>query len=293
VGSTTDRNASELLGVGADARLLILNCDDLGMYRAVNLGIIEAVTMGVATTCSLMTPCPDASHAIELLRQHPRIPFGIHLTVVCDLPGYRWGPLAPKEKVPSLLDGDGELFGLCRLDELMAQARLDELELEFRTQIETVLTAKLEPTHLDWHCFRDGGRDDVFDLGVALAREYGVALRASDRGAQQRLKTRGLPATDHPLLDSFSLEIDGKSTRYAELLRTLPPGLSQWAVHPALRDDDAKALDPDGWRVRRTDHEFLLSRQANEIIAREGIVPLDYLPLQEIWRGTPGTGAGA
>jgi predicted glycoside hydrolase/deacetylase ChbG (UPF0249 family) len=249
--------------------------------------------MGVATTCSLMTPCPGASQAIELLRQHPRIPFGIHLTVVCDLPGDRWGPSASKEKVRSLLDGDGELFGLRRLDELMAQARLDELELEFRTQIETVLTAKLEPTHLDWHCFRDGGRDDVFELGVALAREYGLALRAWDRSAQQRLKTRGVPAIDHPPLDSFSLELDGKSTRYAELLRTLPPGLSQWAVHPALADDEAKALDPDGWRVRRSDHEFLLSRQAHEIIAREDIVLVDYRRLQEVWRGTWGADAGA
>jgi chitin disaccharide deacetylase len=279
-------NASELLGVGADARLLIVNCDDLGMYRAVNLGIIEAITAGVATTCSLMTPCPGASHAIELLRRHPRIPFGIHLTVVCDLPGHRWGPLAEKERVPSLLDGDGELFGISGLDELMAQARLDELELEFRTQIETALRAKLEPTHLDWHCFLDGGRDDVFELGVALAREYGLALRAAGRGAQQRLKTDGLPANDHPLLDSFSLDIDGKSSRYAELLRILPPGLSQWAVHPALADDEAKRLDPDGWRVRRTDYDFLLSREGHELIARENIVLLDYRRLQLVWRGT-------
>jgi chitin disaccharide deacetylase len=286
MGSANERNANELLGFGVDARLLVVNCDDLGMYRAVNLGIIEAVTIGVATTCSLMTPCPAASHAIELLRERPQIPFGIHLTVVCDLPGHRWGPLAPKEKVRSLLAGDGQLFGLRRLDQLMAQARLDELELEFRTQIETVLTAKLEPTHLDWHCFRDGGRDDVFELGVALAREYGLALRTSDRGAQQRLKSDGLPATDHPLVDSFSLEIDDKSTRYAELLRTLPPGLSQWAVHPALADDEAKRLDPGGWRVRRTDYEFLLSRQAHEIIARESIVLLDYVGLQQVWRRT-------
>jgi predicted glycoside hydrolase/deacetylase ChbG (UPF0249 family) len=284
--SATERNATELLGFGADARLLILNCDDLGMYRGVNLGIVEAVTMGVATTCSLMAPCPGASHAIELLRQHPGIRFGVHLTVVCDLPGHLWGPSAPKEKVPSLLDDDGELFGLRGLDQLMTQARLDELELEFRTQIETVLTAKLEPTHLDWHCFLDGGRDDVFELGAALAREYGLALRASERGAQQRLKTRGLPAIDHPLLDSFSLAIDGKSARYAELLRTLPPGLSQWAVHPALADDEAMALDPGGWRVRQSDYDFLLSSQAREIIAREDIVLLDYLSLQEVWRGT-------
>jgi chitin disaccharide deacetylase len=293
VGSVAGKNVNQLLGVGADARLLIVNCDDLGIYRAVNLGIIEAITSGVATTCSLMTPCPGASHAMELLRRQPQIPFGIHLTVVCDLPGLRWGPLVSKEKVSSLLDEDGELFNVHRLDQLMAQARLDELELEFRAQIETVLMAKLEPTHLDWHCFRDGGRDDVFELGVALAHEHGLAVRASDRAAQQRLKTDGLPAIDHPLVDSFSLDLDGKSTHYAEMLSTLPPGLTQWAVHPALADDEAMDIDPGGWRVRQSDYEFLLSRQAHEIIARENIALLDYLRLQEIWQESRCGGAGA
>lgn len=285
--------AAELLGVSADARLLIINCDDIGMYRAVNLGIVEAVTMGVASTCSLMPPCPGASHAIELLRQHPQIPFGVHLTVVCDLPGHPWGPLARREDVPSLLDATGELFGLDGRDQLMAQARLDELELEFRTQIDTVLAADLEPTHLDWHCFLDGGREDVFELGVALAREYGLALRASEHDAQHRLRTSGLPANDYPLLDSFSLELDRKSARYAELLRALPAGLSQWAVHPARVDDEAHTLDPGGWRVRQSDLEFLLSPETHEIIAQEGITLLDYTRLQELWRDGRGTSAGA
>jgi predicted glycoside hydrolase/deacetylase ChbG (UPF0249 family) len=284
MGSASGSRAAELLGFGVDARLLIVNCDDIGMYEAVNVGIVEAVTKGVATTCSLMAPCPGAPHAIELLRRHPQIPFGVHLTVVCDLPGHRWGPLAPKETVPSLLDPSGELFGLDGLDRLMGQARLDELELEFRTQVETVLTAELEPTHLDWHCFRDGGRDDVFELGIALAREYGLALRAGDHDSQRRLRTSGLPANDHPLLDSFSLELEGKSSRYAELLHTLPPGLSLWAVHPARTDDAAHALDPGGWRVRQSDLQFLLSSEAQEIITGEGIVLLDYTRLQELWR---------
>ena len=106
--------------------------------------------------------------------------------------------------------------------------------------------------------------------------------------SSERLKADGLPAADHPLLDSFSLEIDDKSTRYVEMLRTLPSGLSQWAVHPALADDEAKDLDPGGWRVRHSDYEFLVSRQAHEIIAQENIVLMDYLRLQQVWRGTAG-----
>lgn len=284
---------AERLGYDADARLLILNCDDLGMYRGVNAGIIEAITEGVATTCSLMAPCPAASHAIELLRRHPEIPFGVHLTLVSDLPEYRWGPLAPREAVPSLIGPDGNFLGLSQIDDLLAQARLEEVELEFRAQIGAVLAANLEPTHLDWHCLYDGGRDDIYELAVALASEHGLAVRASEAKVQQRMKARGLPTNDHPLLDSFGLDVEGKSARYAQLLRDLPRGLSQWAVHPTLADDESQAIDPGGWRIRASDYEFLVSREAREILAEEEITLLDYTSLQEIWRrmlGSPSPG---
>ena len=63
----------------------------------------------------------------------------------------RWGPLTAKQAVPSLLDDTGELFtptGAGRA-ELLARARLDEVELEFRAQINAVADAGLTPTHLD------------------------------------------------------------------------------------------------------------------------------------------------
>jgi chitin disaccharide deacetylase len=105
----------------------------------------------------------------------------------------------------------------------------------------------------------DGGRGDIFDLTVALAAEYDAAVRAwLDRGGV-KLRRRGLPVVDHAFLDSFSLSLDGKAARYAELLRNLPRGLSEWAVHPGLGNQEARATDPYGWSVRQTDYEFLTS----------------------------------
>jgi predicted glycoside hydrolase/deacetylase ChbG (UPF0249 family) len=86
-----------------------------------------------------------------MLRRRPEIPFGVHLTLLCDTTGHRWGPLTPKETVPSLRDEAGELFSPANVAELLAQARLDEVELGFRAQINAVADAGLKPTHLDWH----------------------------------------------------------------------------------------------------------------------------------------------
>jgi predicted glycoside hydrolase/deacetylase ChbG (UPF0249 family) len=165
----------------------------------------------------------------------------------------------------------------------MAQARLDELETEFRAQIEAVLSAGLEPTHLDWHCLHDGGREDVFDLTVALGTEYGVPVRVSYEPARRTLRALGLPTSDHDLVDSFDLSLDEKSERYAQMLRALPPGVSAWAVHAGLGDDESRAIDPGGWRVRRSDYDFLMSTEARQLLRDEGIEVIDYRPLQAVW----------
>jgi len=276
-----------LLGFPAEARVLIINNDDFGMYHAINAAVVRSIEEGIASSCSLMVPCPWALHAMHLLRQRPEIPFGIHLTLFCDTTHYRWGPLTAKERVPSLLAETGELFTPAQVPELLAQARLDEVELEFRAQVDAVVDAGLTPTHLDWHCLADGGRDDILDLTVALADEYGLAMRVWLEPGRQRLRRRGLPVVDHEFLDSFGLDIDGKSARYAELLRDLPVGLSEWAVHPGLGNEESQAIDP-GWRVRQTDYEFLTSPDARELLRQEGIVVIDYRTIQRAWSQTTG-----
>lgn len=169
--------SSQLLGFPPDARLLIVNADDLGMYRGINMATMRSIEEGLASSCSLMSPCPSSPHAMELLRQRPHIPFGIHLTLVCDFTARRWEPVAAKERVPSLLDDAGHLFTPDAKAQLLEQVRLDEVELELRSQIDAVMAAGLTPTHLDWHCLADGGREDLFDLTLALAKEHGLAAR--------------------------------------------------------------------------------------------------------------------
>ena len=285
--------SSELLGFDPDARVLILNCDDLGMHEAVNIAIFDSIENGVATSCSLMVPCPGAADAIRRLRKRPHIPFGLHLTLIRDKPNYVWGPSLPKAEVPSLLDPDTrELF----TDEpvnrvrMLAQARLEDIERELRTQINTALDAGLSPTHLDWHCLGDGGRGDIFDLGLALADEYGLAARVWLDDGCQKARSLGKPVVDGTWLDSCSVEVEGKLQTYERLLRALPPGLSEWAVHPALATEDWQAIELGGrWRVRQSDHAFLTSGRAREVLAEEGIEVIDYTWLQNVWRASPGT----
>lgn len=134
--------SSQLLGFPPDARVLIVNVDDVGMYRGVNLAAIQSIEEGIASSCSLMVPCPGALHALELLRQRPHISFGIHLTPVCEFPAYRWAPVAAREQVPSLLDDAGQLFTPDATEQLLERARLHEIELERRGQTDVMWSSR-------------------------------------------------------------------------------------------------------------------------------------------------------
>ena len=276
-----DRLSSELLGFAPDARVLIVNCDDFGMHDAINAAVVESIENGIASSCSLMVPCPAAPDAMRLLRERPHIPFGIHLTLIR---GYRWDTAAAKADVPSLLDPDtDELYVDTPAGRaaLLAAAELTDVERELRAQIDAVVDAGLSPTHLDWHCLADGGRADILDVGLALAGEYGLAARVWLEDGRRKAREQGKPVVDHAFLDSYSIGLDDKAETYAQMLRDLPPGLNEWAVHPAHGTE--QRIEPPGWQVRRSDHAFLTSPQAREILDQEGITVIDYRPVQQAW----------
>src|SRR5438132_4650975 len=118
------RHTNALLGFPADARLLIVNADDFGMCHAINAGVFLALTEGVACSATLMVPCPWALHARQFLQEHPTLPFGIHLTVVCETTNYRWSPLNSRERVESLVDDAGWCYSVADIPKFLAKARL-------------------------------------------------------------------------------------------------------------------------------------------------------------------------
>jgi predicted glycoside hydrolase/deacetylase ChbG (UPF0249 family) len=274
---------NRLLGYPVDARLLVLNADDFGMCNAINEAIIRTLKEGVVRSTSLMAPCPWALQAMHFLADHPEIPFGVHLTVICDSDDYSWGPVTSREKVPVLVDKAGHFHRPDSFPNILDQAGLDQLEREFKAQIEAVLAANLKPSHLDWHYLRIDSRADISDLMLQLAKEYGLAFRVTGRSVIEKVQSQGLPANDHDLLDSYTLNPVGKPAHYAQMLQELPAGLSEWAVHPGLDNAELLALEPDGNHFRQTDFDFWTSQHAKDIVKKEGIILLDYRALQAVW----------
>jgi hypothetical protein len=118
---------------------------------------------------------------------------------------------------------------------------------------------------------------------LKLAREYGLAMRVFGQSWIRKVQSQGFPTNDYDFLDSYLLDPATKSARYAEHLRELPVGLSEWAVHPGLANAESLAIDPGDAQIRQTDFDFLISSQARRVVEEEGIILLDYRDLQDVW----------
>ncbi len=278
-----DTKAFEILGVPMNTRMLIINVDDFGMCHSVNESGIYVLKQGLASSCTIMMPCPWGFNALKILKENPDIKFGVHLTVISEHPYYRWGPMAKSENVPSLRDESGFFYSEERIDEFLNQVKLYEIETEFRAQIESVLLQDMKPTHLDSHCDIHVRREDIFNLTVSLSKEYGLALRVSNKPFIRKIGNSGYPTTDYEVLDSYRIKTTDKPSIFFKMLRELPAGLSEWALHPAKNTAELRAIT-ESWNVRQADYDFCTSEEGKNIIAEERIQIVDYEKLQEFWK---------
>lgn len=271
---------AERLGYPPDAKLLIVNCDDLGSSHAANVGIYEALRKGVATSATLMVPCPWAREAAARYRGED---VGVHLTLNAEWDLYRWGPITYG---PSLLDGDG---GFPRtLQDVWDHADLDEVRRELRAQVERAILCGFDVTHLDSHMGTLQLRPEFFDVYLELAVEFRLPIRLSGASTERLIgfPFRRLAAEEGVVFPDHLLVLRGVGTRRAleRALADLRPGVTEIYTHPAVDTPEIRALAPD-WANRVDDHDLLVNdRSLAELIRRAGAELIGYRPLRELMR---------
>jgi predicted glycoside hydrolase/deacetylase ChbG (UPF0249 family) len=140
--------------------LVIFHGDDFGLTSGVNEGVIRAFHDGILTSASII-PCTQASdEAIGLARTNPDLDVGIHLVYTDEKSLH-----VSNERFPSrqrLL-----------IDLLTGQRTIQQVEKEWRTQIEKILSAGIRVSHLDSHQHVHL-YPYLFPLTVRLATEYNI-----------------------------------------------------------------------------------------------------------------------
>ncbi|HKV07439.1 MAG TPA: ChbG/HpnK family deacetylase [Thermoanaerobaculia bacterium] len=175
-------------------KTLVVTADDAGLHPGMTLGALKAYDQGIVTAVSVSPNGRAFDHAVERLKDRPKLDVGVHLTLV----GER--PLSPPETIPSLLGKDGALlpgFPAFVRRALLGKIRWNEVERELRAQIERLQGTGLRVVHANGHQHLHV-LPGVFELVHKLADEHGIrwlripADPAATRGVSFRHLQLGL-----------------------------------------------------------------------------------------------------
>lgn len=244
-----------------DPRRLIINADDFGLSRGVNVGIIEGAQSGVVTSTSMIVNLEAFFDGAARARECRELSVGLHLNLTTG---------RPLTAAPSLTRPDtGEFYSL---PVLMTRASLGlvsgaEVARECRAQIDRLMEAGFWPTHLDSHrhvhahpALWSAVSSAATARGIPNVRAPFEPLWTNPRDWRASLKKGGLlvcarfSARKARRIDTntfFGISLQGGRTfadRLFELIPHLPPGTSELMTHPGHVDSALAGYDGYTWQ---------------------------------------------
>lgn len=296
-----DTTYAERLGFPRGAKVVILHVDDAGMSWDSNEGAIEAMTKGVANSCSVMMTCPWVPGFVHFLQQHPGIDAGLHLTLTSEWKDYRWPPLSGIQQVPGLVDPEGVLWS--SVDSVVRHASADEVETEIRQQIKRALQMGFKPTHLDSHMGTLFASPAFLQRYIKVGIDYQIPVmfpgghasliqeqnRIPEPFAQtfrvlgRQLWQAGLPVLDDLHNRSYEWKLPAgiestdknwqafKTSEYISALQLIKPGLTMMIMH-CSRPSEVFSYITDSGPTRKGDLLAMLDPALKKALADQQII---------------------
>lgn len=271
-------------------RYLIVHADDAGMSHSVNLATQAGLESGIVTSASIMVPCPWFKEFAVYAKAHPQYDYGIHLTLNSEWDVYRWGPVASRDRVSSLVDPTGCLWD--NVGQVAMHAKADEVKIELKAQIDRALEFGVPLSHLDTHMGAVLCRPDLVDVYVDLAVEYNlpvlffkrmppgmakeyVALAAQFEKSVLKLKERKLPLLDS-LLQFYGGNIpEQRKTLYYDELAKIGPGVTQMIIHCGFDNEELRAISDSSGR-RDQDRVIFTDPTMRTFLKEQQIKPITW-----------------
>ncbi len=291
VSAAESSTLAERLGYKAKDKLLIINGDDAGMCHAANAATIEALEMGLMRCSTIMVPCPWFPEIAAYAKAHPEKDFGVHLCHTAEWGKYRWGPVAPRDQVPGLVDPQGYFWH--EVMEVYGHASPEQALIEGRAQIRRAFDAGIDVTHIDSHMGTLQVNPDYVKVYLQLAREFDLPVRMA---SQATLASRGHPElrpafTAQGIVFPYyfiyeELKDESKDVKefWLGIVRNLKSGVTELYIHAGLPTDELKAIT-GSWSTRSSEFEvFTHDEQMKKLVKDEKIILIGYRPLRELQR---------
>jgi chitin disaccharide deacetylase len=273
------QNLAQQLGFEADAKLLIVHADDIGLSQSVNGATLEAFSSGGITSGSMMVPCPWFNDFAHSYQSHPDLDVGIHITLTSEWDLYKFGGVLPSTEIPSLVNEQGYFYPTTEEVGLHADPR--EAELEIRAQIDRAIAAGIRPTHLDTHMGSVLATPELIQIYFKLGMEYGIPvfvprmLLLGVPEAQQELIKKEFVLVDQYFMLNLESPDASWEEAYREILDRVGPGLNVLIVHLAHDNAEMQAITVNhpafGSTWREKDLNYVQSQTYRDLLEKNHI----------------------
>lgn len=283
---------AERLGYSADDRLLIINSDDIGMCHSANVAAMDALQNGLLTSVTIMMPCSWVPEIAAFAREHPEYGYGLHLTLTSEWKHYKWGPVAPADKVPGLVQPNGYMWPDVEL--VYQHATPEQAEIEIRAQIEKALKLGIPVDHLDSHMGTLQYNQEYWLALARVAQEYRLPIRMADSTllASFGMADRRRIAREMGLLGpDYLVHVEREQIKkpedvapvFEQVLRNLRPGVTEIYIHAAVESPELQAITGTH-AIRDAEYRWVMSKELRTLIDALGIKLISYRPIMELMR---------
>ena len=255
---------------------LIIRGDDMGFSHSANEALIKTYKEGIETSIEIIVPSPWFPEAVKMLKDNPSIDVGIHLALSSEWDNVKWRPLTD---CPSLKDKDGYFYPMIYPNKNYPNQsvsenkwKIEEIEKEFRAQIEMALKYVPRISHISSHMGCTNVSEEVKALTKKLAKEYKIDVDLDDYGVQ-RMGFKGATTTSQEKIQSF---INGLKT--LEVSKTY-----LFVEHPAFDNAETQAIHHVGYENVAADRQgvtdLFTSEEVKAFILKNGIQLISYKDL--------------
>jgi predicted glycoside hydrolase/deacetylase ChbG (UPF0249 family) len=228
---------------------ILVRGDDIGSSHTANLACIESYRNGIMKSVEIMVPGPWFPEAVKLLNENPGLDVGVHLVVTSEWSNIKWRPLT---NCPSLVDEDGYFYPMIwpnpnfpkgsALKE--ANWKIDEIEKEFRAQIETARKYIPWISHVNCHMGCEGCAPEIGELVKKLAVEYQLDIDPGSQGFQYK-----------PWWSRSDTTAEQRISATITTLKNLSPGKYFFIEHPGFNTPEMQAIGHKGYENVAVDRD--------------------------------------
>lgn len=257
---------------------LIIRGDDMGFSHSGNLALIKCYKEGIERSIEVIVPSPWFPEAVKMLAVNPGVDVGVHLALTSEWDHIKWRPLT---HCPSLTDSNGYFFPKIWPDDnypngalVRHRWKLEEVEKEFRAQIEMALRMIPRISHISAHMGCTYLDPQVVALTKKLAGEYKIDIDLEELG----VKSVGFNGPHNSFAE--------KKKSFLNTLQSLQPGLTyMFLEHPGLNNEELQAIHHIGYEQVAEDRQGITDlwtdAEVQAFIRQKGIQLISYRDLKK------------